>query len=98
MGQGMKGGYGGHHGGGMMKGGGPGGGGGYGMQQRAEPYTADEVRTLMEARMLRHAPDTVELGEVSDNGDTVTVTIVTKDNGGLVRELEISKDTGFPVR
>ncbi|MCB2099528.1 MAG: hypothetical protein KDE22_01570 [Rhodobacterales bacterium] len=61
-------------------------------------FTADEVRTLAEARMIMRGNPNLKVGTVTKkDDDTYTVTIVTKDDS-LVREYEVSKKTGFPVR
>ena len=60
--------------------------------------TAEDIRTLAEARMIMRGNDNLKVGEVTKaSDDTYKVTIVTKDDS-LVREVEVSRKTGFPVR
>lgn len=68
--------------------------GGKGMQRDLE-LTADQVRTLAEARLIMRGNDRLKVGEVREQGDDFIVQIVTVD-GSLVREIEVDKDDGFP--
>ena len=60
-------------------------------------YTADEIRTLMEARLLQHSNDDFEVGEVTATKEGYTVTIVTRDKKTLFREIELDKN-GVPLK
>lgn len=77
-------------------------GGGYGIfgpQSRDRDFSADQIRTLSEAFLLRRGlDDTLKVGDISaTDRDSYIVRIVTKDDS-LVREVEVSKATGHPVR
>lgn len=58
-------------------------------------YTADEIRTLNEARLIHQGNPNVKVGKVTSTSDGYKVTIVTKDNS-LVKELELAKN-GMPL-
>ena len=60
-------------------------------------YTADEIRTLMEARLLQHSNDEFEVGEVTATKEGYTVTIVTRDKKTLFRKIELDKN-GVPLK
>lgn len=101
-------GYGGQHGQMMGQGSGMmmGQGSGYGMgkhmgkgmgynMNRALDLSADEVKTLIEARMIMHGNDRLKVGKVSQKDDqTYLVDIVTVDDS-LVRQIEVDKDNGL---
>lgn len=76
-----------------------GGDGLFAPQARDRDFTADEIRTLSEAFLIRRGlDDTLKVGEITPTDkDSYLVRIVTKDDS-LVREVEISKATGRPVR
>lgn len=57
-------------------------------------FTADQIRTLMEARLLMKGNDNLKVGQISKDGDGFTVAIVTQDNS-LVDELELAAN-GIP--
>lgn len=58
--------------------------------------TADEAKTLVEARMIMRGNDRLKVGQVAEK-DTKTylVDIVTVDNS-LVRQVEVERDNGLP--
>ncbi|WP_299733523.1 hypothetical protein [uncultured Endozoicomonas sp.] len=58
-------------------------------------FTAEEIRTLNEARLIMQGNDNVQLGEVTATDNGYKVTIVTKDNS-LVKEMELAKN-GMPL-
>ena len=67
---------------------------GYNMD-RALDLSADEVKTLIEARMIMHGNDRLKVGKVSQKDDqTYLVDIVTVDDS-LVRQIEVDKDSGL---
>ena len=57
-------------------------------------FNADQIRTLMEARLLMKGNDNLKVGQISKDGDGFTVAIVTQDNS-LVDELELAAN-GMP--
>jgi hypothetical protein len=57
--------------------------------------SADEVKTLIEARMIMHGNDLLKVGKVSQKDDqTYLVDIVTVDDS-LVRQIEVDRNKGF---
>lgn len=92
MGQGMGGGMGNHMESGMGKH--MGSGMGYNMDRKLD-LSADEVKTLIEARMIMHSNDRLKVGKVIQKDDqTYVVDIVTVDDS-LVRQIEVDKDVGL---
>jgi len=66
---------------------------GYNMDRKLD-LSADEVKTLIEARMIMHGNDRLKVGKVSQKDDqTYVVDIVTVDDS-LVRQIEVDKDNG----
>ena len=62
------------------------------MQERMDRVlTADEVRTLQEARLIHRNNPNIKVGEVKATDSGYTVTIVTQDNS-LVKELSLAKN------
>lgn len=58
--------------------------------------SAEEARTLVEARLIMRGNDRLKVGKVSEkDSDTYLVDIVTVDES-LVRQIEIDRDSGFP--
>lgn len=57
-------------------------------------FSRDEIRTLMEARLLLKGNENLKVGKISDAKNGYTVTIVTQDNS-LVKELELANN-GMP--
>ena len=58
--------------------------------------TADEAKTLVEAKLIMHGNDRLKAGQVIEkDSDTFLVDIVTVDNS-LVRQLEVDRDKGLP--
>jgi len=57
--------------------------------------TKDQVKTLMEARLINRGNPNIKLGTVNEVGENFKVTIVTQDNA-LVRELTLNP-AGFPI-
>ncbi|WP_263081740.1 hypothetical protein [Endozoicomonas sp. Mp262] len=64
-------------------------------EQMNRSYTADETRTLAEARLLRKGNPNLKVGEVIPTDNGYKLTIVTKDNS-LVKERELAKN-GMPL-
>ncbi len=58
-------------------------------------YTAQEIRTLSEARLIQRGNPNIKVGEVIPTSNGYKVTIVTKDNS-LVEERELAKN-GMPL-
>ena len=54
-------------------------------------FTADEIRTLTSAKLIRKGNPNIKVGEVKSTGNGYSVTIVTKDNS-LVEELSLAKN------
>lgn len=71
---------------------------GYGMgynMGRELDLSADEVKTLIQARMIMRGNDRLKVGKVSQKDDqTYVVDIVTVDDS-LVRQIEVDKNSGF---
>ncbi|HOP15897.1 MAG TPA: hypothetical protein PLY75_11640 [Gammaproteobacteria bacterium] len=58
--------------------------------------TVEQARTLMQARLIMRGNDRLKVGQVTEKDDkTLLVDIVTVDDS-LVRQVEISRDSGFP--
>ena len=55
----------------------------------------DQVRTLVEARLIMKGNENLKVGKVSSNRDGFTVDIVTRDDS-LVKELSLAKN-GMPL-
>lgn len=56
--------------------------------------SADELRTVMQARLIMHGNDNLKIGEIAAKDEnTYSVQLITND-GSLVRELEVDKNTG----
>ncbi len=56
--------------------------------------SAEEVKTVVQARLIMHGNDRLQVGDVrAKDDDTYRVQIVTKD-GSLVREIEVDRNTG----
>ncbi len=92
MGQGMGNHMGSHMGSGMGKH--MGSGMGYNMDRKLD-LSADEVKTLIEARMIMHGNDRLKVGKVSQKDDqTYVVDIVTIDDS-LVRQIEVDRNNGL---
>lgn len=60
-------------------------------------YTVDEIRTLVEARLLQHSNEDLEIGKVTTTKEGYTVTIVTRDKKTLFREIALDKN-GVPLK
>lgn len=56
----------------------------------------DQVRTLVEARLIMKGNENLKVGKVSSNRDGFKVDIVTRDDS-LVKELELAKN-GMPLK
>lgn len=85
-----------HRGPGMHQGKGRHGGGS--MLRREEPYTPDELKILVAAKLLRTAPATLTVGEARDVKTGVEVDIVTREGGVLVDKVVLDPETGRPPR
>jgi len=60
--------------------------------------SADQVRILAQAHLIRMGNDNLKVGKITETKDkSYEVQIVTKDNS-LVNVVEISRVTGMPVR
>jgi len=56
--------------------------------------SADQVRTLIEAKLILRGNDNIRVGDITEiDAKTYRVQIVTKE-GSLVREFEVDKDKG----
>ena len=63
--------------------------------QRQLNLSAEQVKTLAEARLIMRGNERLKVGEVTQKDDnTYSVQIVTVD-GSLVREFDVDKDRGF---
>ena len=89
---------GGHHGA-MMRGmHHPGAMGLFGMKMGEDRnYSADQIRTLSEAFLLRLGNENLKVGDITETDkESYLVQVVTKD-GSLVKEVEVSRKNGMPV-
>jgi hypothetical protein len=60
--------------------------------------TADEAKTLVEARLIMRGNDRLKVGQVTEKDEeSYLVDIVTVDNS-LVRQVEVDRDNGLPRR
>lgn len=57
-------------------------------------FSADQIRTLMEARLLMKGNENLKVGKIASAGDGYTVSIVTQDDS-LVKELNLAAN-GMP--
>jgi len=58
--------------------------------------TAEEAKTLVEARLIMRGNDRLKVGQVTQKDeDTYLVEVTTLDDS-LVRQIEIDRDSGFP--
>lgn len=57
-------------------------------------FDADQIRTLVEARLLMKGNENLKVGKISSVGDGYSVAIVTQDNS-LVKELDLAAN-GMP--
>lgn len=57
-------------------------------------FNAEQIRTLMEARLLMKGNDNLKIGKISEAGDGYSVAIVTQDDS-LVKELDLAAN-GMP--
>lgn len=58
--------------------------------------TAEEAKTVMEARLIMHGQDRLKVGKVTKKDDnTFLVDIVTVDDS-LAHQVEIDRNSGFP--
>ena len=64
-------------------------------EHMSRSYTADQIRTLNEARLIRMGNPNVKVGQVTPTANGYKVTIVTKENS-LVEELDLAKN-GMPL-
>lgn len=61
----------------------------------AREFTADQIRTLTEARLIMEGNPNIKVGKVTSTKTGYTVTIVTQDDS-LVEEREVAKN-GMPL-
>ncbi|WP_257286247.1 hypothetical protein [Endozoicomonas sp. SESOKO1] len=66
-----------------------------GKEFMSRKFSADEIRTLNEARLIMQGNPNVKVGKVTSTKDGYNVTIVTKDNS-LVKEMMLAKN-GMPL-
>ena len=59
-------------------------------------FTAEQIRTLQEAKLIMKGNPNIKVGEVKATKTGYNVTIVTKENS-LVRELDLAKN-GMPMK
>ncbi|MFK0572682.1 hypothetical protein [Endozoicomonas sp.] len=60
-------------------------------EHMSREFTADEVKILNEAHLIKQGNPNVKVGTVTSTKDGYKVTIVTKDNS-LVKEIELAKN------
>lgn len=65
-------------------------------EMMAREFNADQIRTLMAARLIMKGNDNLKVGKISSSRTGFTVAIVTKDDS-LVEELELAKN-GMPLQ
>lgn len=58
-------------------------------------FSAEQIRTLTEARLIMQGNENLQVGKISSSDNGYTINIVTKD-GSLVEEREVAKN-GMPV-
>ena len=58
--------------------------------------TADEVKTLVEARLIMRGNERLKVGKVTQKDDDTYLVDVTTVDDSLVRQVEIDRDSGFP--
>lgn len=58
--------------------------------------TADQVRTLVEARLIMRGNDRLKVGNVARKDDDTYLVDVTTVDDSLVRQVEIDRESGFP--
>lgn len=69
-----------------------------GRQQKDLNLTVEQARTLMQAKLIMRGNDRLKVGKVTEKDDSsFLVQIVTVDDS-LVREVEIDRNSGRPVR
>ncbi len=59
-------------------------------------FTAEQIRTLQEAKLIMKGNPNIKVGEVKTTKTGYKVTIVTKENS-LVKELDLAKN-GMPIK
>ena len=64
-------------------------------EHMSREFSANEIRTLNEARLIMQGNPNVKVGKVTSTKDGYNVTIVTKDNS-LVKEMVLAKN-GMPL-
>ena len=64
-------------------------------EHMSREFSAEEIRTLNEARLIMKGNDNVKIGEVTATDNGYKVTIVTNDNS-LVEEMNLAKN-GMPL-
>jgi len=58
--------------------------------------SADEAKTLVEARLIMRGNDRLKVGQVTQKDDDTYLVDVTTVDDSLVRQIEIDRDSGFP--
>ena len=58
--------------------------------------TADEAKTLVEARLIMRGNDRLKVGQVTQKDDDTYLVDVTTVDDSLVRQVEVDRDSGFP--
>ncbi|AMO54861.1 hypothetical protein [Endozoicomonas montiporae] len=66
-----------------------------GHKMMAREFTADQIETLTEAKLIMRGNDNLKLGKVTSTDNGYNVTIVTQDNS-LVEEQQLAKN-GMPL-
>lgn len=64
-------------------------------EHMSREFSADEIRTLNEARLIMQGNPNVKVGKVTSTKDGYNVTIVTKDDS-LVKAMDLAKN-GMPL-
>ena len=58
--------------------------------------TADQAKTLVEARLIMRGNDRLKVGKVTQKDDDTYLVDVNTVDDSLVRQVEIDRDSGFP--
>lgn len=67
-----------------------------GAEMMEREFDADQIRTLVEARLLMKGNENLQIGQIIPTDTGYTITIVTQD-GSLVEEKEVAKN-GMPLK
>jgi len=67
-----------------------------GAEMMEREFTAEQIRTLVEARLLMKGNENLQIGQIIPTDTGYTITIVTQD-GSLVEEKEVAMN-GMPLK